>query len=144
MEIIMTIIEILMDIRRCHAIAHEKSAIADDVTIVELVATLSEMLERHPSGDLESLDLPALLDVYSRLSNDVVVDSLRCIFRERVLPCLIRRGHFIGFSTSYLKAGTEEFLKFKLNDIGKDVVSLVDPSSTHRPTTGVVIDEVIP
>jgi hypothetical protein len=140
----MTFIEILMDIRRCHAAAYDLSTTANEETIVDLVATLSELVERHPCGELDGLDLPSLLDTYSILPNDVIVDSLRCILRERVLPTIIRRGHFIGFNTSFVKVGKEEFLKFKLNDIGKDVVSFVDPSSTHQPTTGVVADEVLP
>jgi hypothetical protein len=140
----MTFIEILMDIRKCHAAAYDLSTTANEEVIVDLVATLSELIERHPCGEFDSLDLPSLLDVYSKLSDDVTVGSLRCILRERVLPTLIRRGHFIGFNTSLVKSGKQEFLKFKLSDIGKDVVSLVDPSATHQPITGVVADEVIP
>jgi hypothetical protein len=140
----MTFLEILTDIRKCHAIAYDSSTPANDDVIVDLVATLSEMIERHPCGDLNDLDLPLLLDKYTHLPSDFVAGSLRCIFRERVLPRLVRRGHIIGFSTSYVKYGREEFLKFKLNDIGKDIVSIVDPSSTQSSTTGVVVDEVIP
>jgi hypothetical protein len=140
----MTFIEILMDIRKCHAAAYDLSTTANEEVIVDLVATLSELIGRHPSGEFDSLDLPSLLDVYSKLPNDVVVGSLKCILRERVLPTLIRRGHFIGLSSSFVKSGKQEFLKFKLNDIGKDIVSFVDPSATHQPITGVVADEVLP
>jgi hypothetical protein len=140
----MTFSEILMDIRKCYTLSYDVSTGDDDNIIIDLVATLSEMIERYPCGDLDDLDLPSLLNKYIGLPNDEVIDSLRCILRERVLPRLIRRGHFIGFSTSYVKHGKEEFLKFKLNDIGKDLFSLVDPSATLSPTTGVVVDEVIP
>jgi hypothetical protein len=94
--------------------------------------------------EADDLDLVRLLEVYDGLPEDVVLDSICCILRERVLPTLVRRANFLGFSVSHKKHGSEEFLRFKLNDIGKDLLSFSDVTSTRTPTTGVVADEVLP
>jgi hypothetical protein len=143
----MTFLDALMDVRQCHAAAYPMDTTLSEPAakrITNLVALLSNIISRYSFRDLDDLDLPSMLNVYSTLSDAETLDSLQSIFKHRVLPNMIRRCHFIGFDTSVTKHGEQEMLRFKLNDIGRDLFVLTDPTSTQSPTTGVVVDEVLP
>jgi hypothetical protein len=143
----MTFLDALLDVRLCHVAAYPLDTTLSkpaEEQIVDLVAKLSTIISRYSFRDLDDLDLPSMLELYSTLPDAETLDSLRCIFKYRVLPNVIRRCHFIGFDTSVTKHGLQEVLRFKLNDIGKDLFCLADPTSTRSPITGVVVDEVLP